>query len=33
MSEYTSPVPMPALDATPPEVYRGDYGMPMFMKV
>jgi hypothetical protein len=28
-----SPVPAPALDATPPEVYRGIYGMPMFVTV
>jgi len=33
MSEYTSPVPMPALDATPPEVYREIYGMPMFVTI
>jgi hypothetical protein len=33
MSEYTSPVPTPALDATPPEVYREIYGMPMFVNV
>lgn len=31
MSESTSPVPMPALDATAPEVYRQFYGMPMFV--
>ncbi|KAA9151198.1 VOC family protein [Amycolatopsis acidicola] len=31
MTEYTSPVPMPALDATPAEIYRGIYGMPMFV--
>ncbi|MEU4672901.1 VOC family protein [Amycolatopsis sp. NPDC023774] len=30
MNEYTSPVPMPALDAIAPEPYRGIYGMPMF---
>ncbi|MGW4487609.1 VOC family protein [Amycolatopsis sp. NPDC004368] len=30
MTEYTSPVPMPALDAAPAEIYRGFYGMPMF---
>ncbi|WP_326568803.1 VOC family protein [Amycolatopsis rhabdoformis] len=30
MTEYTSPVPMPALDAIAPEPYRGIYGMPMF---
>jgi hypothetical protein len=28
-----SPVPVPALDAQPPEVYRGIYGMPMFLTV
>lgn len=28
-----SPVPTPALDAEPPEVYRGIYGMPMFVTV
>lgn len=33
MSEYTSPVPVPALDATPPEIYRGYYGMPMYVTV
>ena len=33
MSEYTSPVPVPALDATAPEVYRDFYGMPMFVIV
>ncbi|MET8778888.1 VOC family protein [Nocardia sp. NPDC050713] len=26
-----SPVPIPALDATPPELFRGLYGMPMFV--
>ncbi|MBB4903836.1 VOC family protein [Actinophytocola algeriensis] len=31
MTEYVSPVPMPALDAVAPEVYRGIYGMPMFV--
>lgn len=30
MSTYTSPVPLPALDAKPPEIHRGYYGMPMF---
>lgn len=30
MSEYISPVPMPALDAVAPENYQGFYGMPMF---
>lgn len=33
MSEYTSPVPVPALDAAPPEVYRRHYGMPMYVTV
>ncbi|MBO2452858.1 VOC family protein [Actinomadura barringtoniae] len=33
MSEFVSPVPMPALDAVAPEVYREIYGMPMFMTV
>lgn len=33
MSEYTSPVPMPALDATAPEVYREIYGMPIFVTI
>ncbi|WP_067539541.1 glycosyltransferase [Nocardia crassostreae] len=28
--EYLGPVPMPALDAVAPAVYRGFYGMPMF---
>lgn len=28
-----SPVPSPALDVQPPEVYRGIYGMPMFITV
>lgn len=28
-----SPVPAPALDARPPEVYKGIYGMPMFVTV
>ncbi len=31
MSSYVSPVPTPALDAAPPEVHRGIYGMPMFL--
>ncbi|QRP44787.1 VOC family protein [Amycolatopsis sp. FDAARGOS 1241] len=30
MTEYTSPVPLPALDALAPEPYREIYGMPMF---
>ncbi|TQS30351.1 VOC family protein [Microbispora sp. KK1-11] len=33
MSEYISPVPMPALDATAPEIYRDYYGMPMFVSI
>ncbi len=33
MSEYISPVPVPALDAAPAEIYRGIYGMPMFITV
>ncbi|WP_405139046.1 hypothetical protein [Nocardia sp. NBC_01388] len=33
MSEYISPVPMPALDAVAPEPYRGYHGMPMFVIV
>lgn len=28
-----SPVPVPAVDAEPPEVFRGIYGMPMFVTV
>ncbi|MEV7226030.1 MULTISPECIES: hypothetical protein [Polymorphospora] len=28
-----SPVPTPALDAVPPELFRGIYGMPMFVTV
>ena len=28
-----SPVPPPGPDATPPEIYRGIYGMPMFVTV
>ena len=31
MTEFFSPVPMPALDAVAPDVYRGFYGMPMFV--
>ncbi|NEA33965.1 VOC family protein [Streptomyces sp. SID13031] len=30
MNDFMGPVPMPALDAVAPEVYRGFYGMPMF---
>ncbi|SNR25025.1 VOC family protein [Actinomadura mexicana] len=38
MSDYydafeVSPVPPPGPDATPPEIYRGIYGMPMFVTV
>ena len=33
MTEYASPVPMPALDAAAPEVYREYYGMPMFVTI
>lgn len=33
MSEYISPVPMPALDAVAPAPYEGIYGMPMFVTV
>lgn len=38
MSDYydafeVSPVPPPGPDATPPEIYRGIYGMPMFVNV
>jgi hypothetical protein len=33
MGEYTSPVPVPALEAIAPEVCRGYYGMPMFVTV
>lgn len=33
MSEYPSPVPLPAFDATAPEPYREIYGMPMFVTV
>jgi hypothetical protein len=33
MTEYTSPVPVPAVDAVAPEVHRGVYGMPMFVTV
>lgn len=31
MNAALSPVPVPALDAEPPEIHRGLYGMPMFM--
>lgn len=33
MSEYISPVPIPALDAVAPEPYEGIYGMPMFLTI
>ena len=33
MTEYISPVPMPTPDAIAPEVYKGIYGMPMFVSV
>lgn len=33
MNEYVSPVPAPAPGVRPPEVYRGIYGMPMFLTV
>ncbi|MEU6413793.1 VOC family protein [Microbispora sp. NPDC046933] len=33
MSQFVSPVPMPALDATAPEIYRAYYGMPMFVTI
>ena len=33
MSEFTSPVPIPALDAVDPGVYREIYGMPAFVTV
>ena len=33
MTEYTSPVPIPALDAVAPEVCRQIYGMPMYLTV
>lgn len=32
MTEFHSPVPMPALDAKAPDVYREFYGMPMFTR-
>lgn len=32
MTEFKSPVPIPALDAEAPEPYREFYGMPMFPK-
>jgi hypothetical protein len=33
MSEYISPVPLPALDANPAEIYREIYPMPMFVVI
>jgi catechol 2,3-dioxygenase-like lactoylglutathione lyase family enzyme len=30
---YVSPVPVPALDAAPADIYRGIYGMPQFVSV
>lgn len=33
MTEYLSPVPFPALDATAPDVYRQFYGMPQFVTI
>src|ERR1044072_5753772 len=33
MSEFISPVPVPAVDAQAPEPYEGIYGMPMFLTV
>jgi len=33
MSEFTSPVTMPALDAVDPGVYRQYYGIPMFTTI
>jgi hypothetical protein len=33
MSAFTSPVPLPALDAADPGVYREFYGMPMFVTI
>ncbi|MFI6866381.1 VOC family protein [Nocardia sp. NPDC050406] len=33
MNDYISPVPIPALDAVAPEVYRNYYGMPQFVTV
>lgn len=33
MSHFTSPVPLPALDAVDPGVYREIYGMPMFVTI
>ncbi|MFR9751001.1 VOC family protein [Nocardia sp. 004] len=33
MSEYFSPVPVPARDAAAPEIYREIYGMPMFATI
>ncbi|MEV8375668.1 VOC family protein [Kribbella sp. NPDC056861] len=33
MNELMGPVPLPALDAVAPDIYRGYYGMPMFVIV
>jgi len=33
MSEFISPVPLPALDAVAPEPYEAIYGMPMFLTI
>ena len=33
MSHFTSPVPIPALDAVDPGVYREIYGMPIFVTI
>jgi hypothetical protein len=33
MSDFVSPVPMPALDARAPEPFEGIYGMPMFLSI
>ncbi|WP_149257869.1 VOC family protein [Actinomadura sp. K4S16] len=33
MSEYVSPVPLPAYDAAPADICREIYGMPMFVRV
>ncbi|WP_244967451.1 VOC family protein [Streptomyces cacaoi] len=30
---YTSPVPVPALDAAPPGIHRGFYGMPTYLSL
>ncbi|WBQ07110.1 VOC family protein [Kribbella sp. CA-293567] len=33
MNDFIGPVPLPALDAVAPDIYRGYYGMPMFVIV